>query len=63
MNKILGIILGLILLLVPIYDWITDFTGLAVGPAALSLLKGTVVWLLILIGAVLLIFNLGSLRN
>jgi hypothetical protein len=61
MNKIIGILIGLILLIVPIYAWIVDFAGF--GSAALILLKGVLVWGLILIGAVSILVGLASLKN
>ncbi|MCH7850868.1 MAG: hypothetical protein IH845_04470 [Nanoarchaeota archaeon] len=61
MNKIIEILLGLLLLLIPIYAWITNYAE--IGDAALSLLKGGVVWILILVGAVLLIMGISDLKN
>ena len=61
MNKFIGILIGLILLLVPIYEWIIDFAGM--GTAALSFLKGGIMWVLLLIGAVSLVVGLNSLKD
>ena len=61
MNKLIGILIGLIFLLVPIYAWIVDFAGF--GTAALSFLQGGVMWLLLLIGAVSLLIGLNSLKD
>ena len=61
MNKPLAILLGLILLVVPIYAWIVDFAGF--GTAALSVLQGGVVWLLILIGLVFLLSGISGLKS
>jgi hypothetical protein len=61
MNKFIGILIGLIFLLVPIYAWIIDFAGF--GVAALTFLKGGIVWLLLLIGAVSLLVGLSGLKD
>lgn len=59
MAKVIVILTGLIFLLVPIYAWIVDFAGF--GMAAISFLKGGLVWILILIGALSLVIGLNSL--
>lgn len=59
MNKFIGIVVGLVFLIVPIYAWIIDFAGF--GTAALSFLKGGVVWVSILISLLSLGIGLGSL--
>jgi len=61
MNKFIGILIGLIFLLVPIYAWIVDFAGF--GASALTFLKGGIMWLLLLIGAVSLLISLNSLKD
>ncbi len=61
MNKILGLLVGLIFLLIPIYAWIVDFSGL--GTAALIFLKGGLMWLLLGIGTVFLIIGLTRLKD
>ena len=61
MNKLLTILIGLILLIVPIYAWITNFANF--GTAALSVLQGGIVWLLLLIGIVSLLVGLSSLKG
>jgi hypothetical protein len=61
MNKFIEILLGLIILLLPIYLWITGLWGL--GDAAIVFLKGGVIWLLIFIGATLLSLGLADLKN
>ena len=61
MNKFIGILIGLIFLLVPIYAWIIDFAGF--GDAALLFLKGGIMWILLLIGAVFLLIGLTSLKD
>lgn len=61
MNKFIEILVGLVLLLAPIYAWIVDFAGF--GDAALVFLKGSIMWLLLLVGAVLLLVGLASLKD
>jgi hypothetical protein len=45
MNKWLEIILGLILLVIPIYVWAINWIGF--GTAALEVLKGGVIWVVL----------------
>jgi len=61
MNKFIGILIGLIFLLVPVYAWIVNFAGF--GAAALTFLKGGIMWLLLLIGAVSLLVGLSGLKD
>ena len=61
MNKLLTILIGLILLVVPIYAWIRNYANF--GTAALTFLQGGIMWLLLLIGAVSLIIGLSSLKD
>ena len=61
MAKGVGIITGLVFLIVPIYAWIINFWGL--GDAALEFLKGGVMWLLLLIGALSLLVGLSDLKS
>jgi len=61
MNKFIGILIGLIFLIVPIYAWIVNFAGF--GAAALTFLKGGIMWTLLLIGAVSLLVGLSGLKN
>ena len=61
MNKFIQILIGLVLLLVPIYAWIVDFAGF--GDAALFLLKGGIMWALLLIGGALVLVGLTSLKD
>lgn len=61
MNKILELLVGLLLLLVPIYAWITNFWS--VGDAATAFFKGGLVWLLILIGAVFILIGISDIKG
>lgn len=61
MNKFIGILIGLVFLLAPIYAWIMNVAGF--GDAALLFLKGGIMWLLLLIGAVSLLVGLTSLKD
>lgn len=63
MNKILKIIFGLILVVIPIY---LIFPGMALeswGAAALTLIKGGITILVLLIGIVLVILGIDELRK
>jgi len=61
MNKFIGILIGLVFLIVPIYAWIVNFAGF--GAAALTFLKGGIMWLLLLIGATSLLIGLSGLKD
>ena len=61
MNKFVEILLGLVLLLVPIYAWIVDFARF--GTAAMIVFKGAIVWMVLLAGLVLLLVGLSSLKD
>ncbi len=61
MNKILQIVLGLILLVVPIYAWGINYASF--GDAAITFLKGGILWLVILIGIVLVILGISELKE
>ena len=61
MNKFVEILLGLVLLLVPVYAWIVDFAGF--GTAAMIALKGAIIWGALLVGLVLLLVGLSSLKD
>jgi len=61
MNKFISILVGLVFLLAPIYGWIVDYAGF--GTAALTFLKGGLVWFLMMVGAVLLLSGLSGLKE
>jgi len=61
MNKFIGILIGLVFLIAPIYAWIIDYQMF--GTAALLFLKGGLMWLVLLIGAVSLFVGLNNLKN
>ena len=61
MNKWLEILVGLLIVLVAVYAWTIDFWGM--GVAALNFLKGGIVWLVILIGAVMLLLGISDLKD
>jgi hypothetical protein len=61
MNKFMEILIGLVFLVVPIYAWIVNFSGF--GTAALVVLKGAVMWGLILIGVLFLVLGISDLRE
>ncbi len=59
-NKV-EIILGLILLNLVAFFWITDLWKL--GQAALILLKGGFMWIMLLLGIILTLLGLNELRE
>jgi hypothetical protein len=61
MNKWLEILIGLVLVIAPIYVWAINFQGF--GTAALEVLKGGLVWFVILIGLLFLLLGISDLKN
>jgi hypothetical protein len=61
MNKWIELLVGLVLILAPIYMWITNTLGF--GTAALEFLKGGLVWLFILIGLLFLLLGISDLKE
>ena len=60
MNKILTVFVGLVLFLLAVFALMTNWAGF--GSAAISILKGTILWIVLLVGLVALITGLNSLR-
>ena len=64
MKKFIEILAGLILLIAPIYIWVdSSLLGLGMGEAALTVLKGGVMWGLIMIGLLFLILGISDLKE
>lgn len=61
MNKFVGILVGLVALLAPVYAWIINFKGL--GDAAMVFLKGGLMWIMLLVGLVSLVVGFTSLKE
>ena len=61
MNKFVEILVGLVLLIVPIYAWIVNFWG--VGTAALEFFKGGLVWMLLMFGLLFLLLGISDLKE
>ena len=61
MNKWLQLLVGLILLLGGIYVWGMNFYSF--GTAALNLLKGGLMWIVLFAGLVLIILGINGLKN
>lgn len=61
MKSLIEILVGLVLLLIPIYLWISN-TALF-GTAALNFLKGGLIWVLLLIGLILIIIGIIDLKE
>jgi hypothetical protein len=61
MNKWIEILLGLILLAAAVCSWAVNLWGL--GTSALEVLKGGLVWIVILIGLMFLVIGISDLRE
>lgn len=61
MNKWLEILLGLILVIAAVYVWGINFWGM--GEAALTFLKGGIVWFVIMIGLLFLMLGISDLKE
>ena len=61
MNKWMELLVGLILVIAPIYAWIANIW--LVGDAALVFFKGGVVWMLILVGLLFLLLGISDLKE
>ena len=61
MNKLIEILFGLILLVVAIYAWGINLWGF--GNAALAVLQGAIIWIVLLTGIILVFLGINDLRN
>ena len=61
MNKWLEILVGLILIVAAVYAWGMNYY--AIGQAALSFLKGGIVWFVIMIGLLFLMLGISDLKE
>lgn len=61
MNKWLELLIGLILLAIGVYAWGTNFGGF--GAAALSFLKGGIMWIFLFIGFLLILLGISGLKE
>lgn len=61
MNKWIELLLGLILVIAAVIAWTVNFWGM--GASALSLLKGGIVWLVILLGLLFLVLGISDLKE
>lgn len=61
MNKWLEILVGLILVVLAVYTWMTNIWGF--GTAALELLKGGIVWIVIMLGLLFLMLGISDLKG
>jgi hypothetical protein len=61
MNKWLEILIGLVLLILPIYLAVSNQWGF--GTSTLEFLKGGIIWFLILIGFLFLLLGISDLKN
>ncbi|MBD3247366.1 hypothetical protein GF378_01980 [Candidatus Pacearchaeota archaeon] len=63
MNKWLELLIGLILVVVAVAEWGLDYTGLSFGAAALEVLKGGVVWFVIMLGLLFILLGISDLKE
>ncbi|MDP2926062.1 MAG: hypothetical protein Q8N99_06830 [Nanoarchaeota archaeon] len=65
MNKWLEILVGLILIIAAVYAWMyNNGQGLwGMGQAALTFLKGGIVWFIIMIGLLFLLLGISDLKD
>ena len=64
MNKFVEILIGLVLLILPIYAWVAGQPmGWDLGYAALLVLKGGIMWGLMLIGVLFLVLGISDLKD
>jgi hypothetical protein len=61
MNKWVEIVLGLMFLNGAIFIWWSNFAGF--GQAALTLLKGGLMWVVIFVGLVLILLGISDLKE
>lgn len=61
MNKWVEIIGGLLLLNIAIFLWLTNIWEL--GQAALTLLKGGLMWIIILLGCIFILLGINDLKE
>ncbi len=61
MNKWLEILIGLILLVAGVYTWGVNYLGF--GDAALNLLKGGVIWFVLILGVALILLGISALKE
>ena len=61
MNKFISIILGLVFLVASILAW--DFNFVGFGDAMVSLIKGGILLVVLLIGVVLVFLGMNDLKN
>jgi hypothetical protein len=61
MNKWMELLIGIILLIIPIYTWIVNMWGL--GDAAIAFLKGGLVWFVLMLGFLFLMLGISDLKE
>ena len=61
MNKWLEILIGLVLIVIAVYIW--GMNTLGAGTAALEVLKGGILWMIIGIGAIFLLLGISGIKD
>ncbi len=60
MNKVISILLGLLFLILAIYAWGVNLAGF--GSAAVTFLKGGIMWLVLGLGVLLVFLGISELK-
>ena len=63
MNKWLELLIGLIFITAAIAEWGLNYTGLNFGTAALEVLKGGIVWFVIMVGLLFILLGISDLKG
>lgn len=61
MNKWAELLIGLILIIASVYAWGMNFFG--IGTAALTFLKGGIMWFILMIGLLLIVLGISDLKE
>ena len=61
MNKLLQILIGLIIFIIPVYAWTINYLGF--GTSAVELLKGGIIWIALFMGGIILLTGILGLKE
>ena len=61
MNKWLELLIGLILIIIPIVVWLQNSWGF--GTAALEVLKGGLIWFVLMLGILFVLLGISDLKG
>ncbi|GAI17568.1 unnamed protein product, partial [marine sediment metagenome] len=63
MNKWIELLVGLVLVILPIYSWIANPWEWGLGTAAFEFFKGGLVWFVIMVGLLFLLLGISDLKE